>query len=179
MSLLLNDYPPTFIKRQFDRFLTTNNANQLSMELNNSLYQSLHTNVLNRPTNREQNLNKVLNDSAYLPSILQQRPWNRDIMYVKYPYYSRYSATFRHDFKAWWEKHYLKTKSTLTNVQVKMISNTLATLENNFLHKKPTKTILRSNTYKTTAAWNLTDWQKFHCKTFLYYCICHFRLTFE
>ena len=53
MSLLLNHYPPNFIKKQFNRFFHLNNALSVFDELNEEVYHRLHKQSLYEPTRRE------------------------------------------------------------------------------------------------------------------------------
>jgi hypothetical protein len=53
MSLLLNNYPPHFITKQFYRFFHLNHAMSVLKQLNEQAYHELHQTLLNQPTRRE------------------------------------------------------------------------------------------------------------------------------
>ncbi|CAF3390392.1 unnamed protein product [Rotaria sp. Silwood2] len=46
ISLLLNNYPPNFIRKQFDRFFQVNNAMPVLDESNSQVYHRLHQQLL-------------------------------------------------------------------------------------------------------------------------------------
>ncbi|CAF2101009.1 unnamed protein product, partial [Rotaria magnacalcarata] len=62
MSLLLNNYPPKLIKRQFHRFFTSNDAMSVWNNLDEALYRRLHQRRLQQPTRREKLLKNMLKD---------------------------------------------------------------------------------------------------------------------
>jgi hypothetical protein len=55
MSLLLNDYPPNFITKHFNRFFQLNNAMPVLEQLDEQVYQQLHKKLLYQPTRHEKN----------------------------------------------------------------------------------------------------------------------------
>ena len=60
MSLLLNNYPSKFIKKQFHRFFQSNDAISVWQELDAAVYHRLHHRLLNQPTRREKMLKNML-----------------------------------------------------------------------------------------------------------------------
>jgi hypothetical protein len=53
MSLLLNDYPPDFMTKHFQRFFQLNNSMSVLEQLDAEVYQQLHEKFLYQPTRRE------------------------------------------------------------------------------------------------------------------------------
>ena len=53
MSLLLNQYPPNFITKYFNRFFEVNNALLVLQQLDGQMYQRLHNQLLYQPIRRE------------------------------------------------------------------------------------------------------------------------------
>ena len=68
MSLLLNNYPPNFITKQFHRFFHFNNAMPVLNQLNEQVYHRLHQKLLYQPTRREKQLNKMMQDPIRITS---------------------------------------------------------------------------------------------------------------
>ncbi|CAF1374090.1 unnamed protein product [Rotaria sordida] len=62
MFLLVNNYPPNFIKKQIYRFFQLNNAMPIVNELNDQVYHRLHQQLLSQPTQREKQLHLMTQD---------------------------------------------------------------------------------------------------------------------
>jgi len=60
MSLLLNNYPPNFIAKQFNRFFHLNNAMPVITQLNEDVYHQLHQTLLHQLTRREKKFNTMM-----------------------------------------------------------------------------------------------------------------------
>ena len=73
MSLLLNHYPPNFIKKQFYRFFHFNNALSVFNELNKEVYHRLHEQSLYEPTRREKQLGSMIQDPVRNPMVLKPK----------------------------------------------------------------------------------------------------------
>ena len=84
MSLLLNQYPPNFIKKQFHRCFHLNNALPVLSELNEEVYHRLHTQSLFQLTRREKQLHCMMQDPVKNPVVLRSTIWNSDVMYPRY-----------------------------------------------------------------------------------------------
>ncbi|CAF1203313.1 unnamed protein product [Adineta steineri] len=56
------------------------------IELNQQVYQRLHQQLLNRITDEEQILHNGMKDPVTNPAILEKKPWNRSMMYLRYAY---------------------------------------------------------------------------------------------
>ena len=84
MSLLLNHYPPNFIKNQFHRFFHSNNALSVFSELNKEVYHRLHSQSLYQLTRREKQLSRMIQNPVRNPMVLKPKIWNSDEMYPRY-----------------------------------------------------------------------------------------------
>ncbi|CAF3490224.1 unnamed protein product, partial [Rotaria socialis] len=71
VSLLLNNYPPAFIRNQFLRFFQVNKADTLIKRFDDQLYQQLHQKLLHQPTKREIGKNAIKKDPILFPPVLQ------------------------------------------------------------------------------------------------------------
>ena len=69
MSLLLNNYRPKFIRKQFNRFFQINNAMPVVNDLNDQVYHRLHQQLLCQPTRREKQLHIVTQDPVRSPTV--------------------------------------------------------------------------------------------------------------
>ena len=84
MPLLLDHYPPNFIKKQFNRSFHYNNALSVFNELNEEVYYRLHKQSLYEPTRREKQLGSMIQDPVRNPMVLKPKMWNSDMMYPRY-----------------------------------------------------------------------------------------------
>jgi secreted Zn-dependent insulinase-like peptidase len=77
MSLLLNNHPPNFIAKQFNRFFHLNNAMPVITQLNKDVYHQLHQTLLHQLTRREKKLNTMMQNPVENPFVLQPKIWNK------------------------------------------------------------------------------------------------------
>ena len=101
MSLLLNNYPPSYISKQFHRFFTKNDALPVLDRLDAEVYQRLHSKSLLQPTRREKILKKMMRDPIKAPQILQPKIWNHKILCARYLFDSALTTSFPRAFKLW------------------------------------------------------------------------------
>ena len=142
MSLLLNNYPPSYIIKQFHRFFTRNDALPVLDRLDAEVYQRLHSKSLLQPTRREKILEKMMRDPVKAPETLQTKIWNHKILCPRYLFDSALTTSFPRAFKLWWRKHYGLAGSLLDDVRVLMSAKTNRTLEHFLIHKKPSREFL-------------------------------------
>jgi hypothetical protein len=142
MSLLLNNYPPNYISKQFHRFFTQNHALSVLEKLDPEEYQRLHSKSLNQPTRREKKLQKMMKDPVRAPEVLQTKIWNHKIMCPRYLFDSALTITFPKQFKQWWKKHYALPGSLVGDVKILMSARMNRTLEHFLIHKKPNREFL-------------------------------------
>ncbi|CAF1438276.1 unnamed protein product [Rotaria sordida] len=137
LSLLLNEYPPSFISKHFHRFFKINQAMSVFERLDSQVYYQLHQQLLHKPTRREQQLQHATEDIDVLPEVLQRKtPWDSNVMYAKYNFESGPRLAFQRDFRTWWKKHFAYKGSNVEHVQLKFAVKTNRTLEDMFVHKK-------------------------------------------
>lgn len=84
VSLLLNDYPPSFIRKQFSRLFRSTPIISMLDGMNEQSYQQLHHRLLQQPTRQEQRLKEMMKNPIESPYILQPLVWNKQIMHVHY-----------------------------------------------------------------------------------------------
>ncbi|CAF3264886.1 unnamed protein product [Rotaria sp. Silwood2] len=139
VSLLLNNYPPKFIKNQF---FQVNKADILIKRFDEKTYHQLHYKLLYQPSKHELELKAMKNDPVLFPPILQQKPWNARIMCVRHTFESRPISTFSRQFMTWWKNHYQYPESLANSIQIRLIPKTNRTLQNFLIRKKPRRQIL-------------------------------------
>ncbi|CAF1416219.1 unnamed protein product [Adineta ricciae] len=142
MSLLLNHYPPRFISYHFNKFFENNNAAPVLQRLDKNIYRHLHHNLLHKCTRHEKQLNMMTKNPVPFPTVLQNKPWDKCIMYLRYKYDSGLTTHFPKQFHKWWNKHCKYAANDLNNVSIRMIGNSNRTLKQWFIHKKPSEELL-------------------------------------
>lgn len=142
MSFLLNDYPPKFITKSFQRFFQLNNAIPVLQQLNEEVYQQLHHTLLFKQTRKERQLQTFMQDPVKFPKVLQTKIWNRKVMFPRYIFDSGLTNDFRKQFFEWWKKHYVYAGSEVNTVKIRLIPKLNRTLEHIFIHKKPPREML-------------------------------------
>ena len=142
MSLLLNHYPPSFIKKQFHRFFHFNNALLVFNVLDEEVYHRLHMQSLYQLTRREKQLYSMIQDPVRNPMVLQPKIWNSDVMYPRYVFDSGLTVHLQKQIYTWWKTYYAFPGSPVESVKVQIITNTNRTLESFFIHKKSPREIL-------------------------------------
>jgi hypothetical protein len=150
MSLLLNDYPLNFITKHFNRCFQLNNAMPVLEQLDQKVYQQLHNKLLSKPIHREKQLEKMMQDPVRYSQVLQTKIWNYKVMYSPYKFDSGLTINFLKEFYRWWKKYYVYSGSNVNNVKVRFIPKTNRTLEQIFIHKKPTGEMLTRMESSTT-----------------------------
>ena len=149
VSLLLNDYPPIFIKVQMDRFFRLNQAMLVKNELNPLAYQRLHQTALNRKTRREVKVTELTQDPIRSPNVLQVKRWDTSVMYPRYTFDRAYTVHLHDRFHKWWNHFYRYPGSPVRLVKVHLTASVNSTLEQQLIHKKPPKHILTINNTET------------------------------
>lgn len=141
VSLLLSDYPPKLIINQFLRFFQVNHAELVFKQLDEQAYHRLDQTVLYQKLQKQNKKIHTLKELIEKPPILQKRPWDSTIMYLRYTFESGPRSQFSYQFYSWWTKHQY-AESPVKNIQIRLIPDTNRTLENFLIHKKPSKDIL-------------------------------------
>jgi hypothetical protein len=143
MSLLLNNYPPNFISKQFNRFFHIYNAIPVLHQMNEEVYHSLHEQLLYQPTRREKQLHIMMQDLVITPVVLQPKIWNKELMYPRYLFDTGLTINLSKEFFKWWKTYYAFPGSPLESVKVRIVTDTNRTLESFFIRKKPSRDVLR------------------------------------
>ena len=154
VSLLLTDYPPTFIEEQTDRFSRLNQAMLVKNELNPVAYQRLHQTALNRKTRREVTVIELTQDPVRSPDVLQPKRWDTSVMYPRYTFDRAYTVHLHDRFHKWWNHFYRYPGSPVRLVKVNLTASVNSTLEQKLIHKKPPKHVLTINKSDTTTSEN-------------------------
>ncbi|CAF4234664.1 unnamed protein product, partial [Rotaria magnacalcarata] len=139
MSLLLNEYPPSFSRKQFYHFFHCNNAMNVLTALNENGYRHLHQKSLYQPTRREKQLTVVLKDAVLSPAVLKAKIWDKTIMYPRYQFDASNCKTLSVQFYKWWNIYYKNEKASVRTVKIRLVANTNETVESYLVHKKPPK----------------------------------------
>lgn len=142
VSLLLNGYPPSFIRKQFSRLFRSTPIISMLDGMNEQSYQQLHHQLLHRPTLHEQKLKEKMMNPIESPSVLQPRVWDNQIMYIHYLFEYEQLGQFRGVFMKWWKEHYAYPGSSVYNVKVRLAGDTGKTLEKFLIQKKPRQDLL-------------------------------------
>jgi len=143
MTLLLTNYPPQIISNEFLRFFKVHNLELLTKHLDKNIYQALHHKLLHHPTRHTKQPNNSIQEHAQNPKVLQQKSYDRKLMYVKYKFQSGPTTKFSHHFYQWWHQHYAYPGSPVNHVEIILLPKTNSTLERLLIHKKPSREILR------------------------------------
>lgn len=143
VTLLLNNYPPQMISKEFLRFFRVHNTELLNKQLDDHLYQQLHAKLLRNSKQPTKASNYSIEEHVQNPRILQQKSYDRKLMYIKYNFQTGTTTKFSQQFFHWWHKHYAYTGSPVNNVQVRLLPKTNSKLEQLLIHKKPTREILQ------------------------------------
>ena len=104
MSLLLHNYPPHFITKQFHRFFQFNGVISVLHGMNEQVYFRLHQTLLHQPIRREKQLQTMTQDPVRAPATLQQKAWDRQLMFQRYLVDSALTKTFQTQFTKCWRE---------------------------------------------------------------------------
>ena len=101
LSLLLNDYPPSFISQHFQRFFQLNKANAVIHRLDEEAYSRLHHQLLHQLSRREKQLQTMIHNHDKVPTALTTEPWNKKLMYPKFIFESAPIRNLKPLFLKW------------------------------------------------------------------------------
>ncbi|CAF1146399.1 unnamed protein product [Didymodactylos carnosus] len=82
MILLLNGYPPSFIRYHFNRFFRLNEAMAVHIALNATEYERLHRRLLYLPTRREKRNSRTSGLVGDQKTTAMEPPWNKKILFI-------------------------------------------------------------------------------------------------
>ena len=143
LTLITSGYPLKFINNHFRRFFQVNQAQPVFELLDRSIYDRLHTKLLEQPTRREKMLPQQQNESIdmaeYLPT---KKPWNRERLIFHSRFESGPLKQYRRQLRRSWDKYYGKVHPRLKDVHLTVGSRTNPPLEYRLVKKKPSRTLL-------------------------------------
>ena len=143
LTLITSGYPLKFINNHFRRFFQVNQAQPVFELLDRSIYDRLHTKLLEQPTRREKMLPQQQNESIdmaeYLPT---KKPWNRERLIFHSRFESGPLKQYRRQLRRSWDKYYGKVHPRLKDVHLTVGSRTNPPLEYRLVKKKPPRTLL-------------------------------------
>ncbi|CAF1203331.1 unnamed protein product [Adineta steineri] len=139
IKLLLNGYPPQFLKYHFKRFFRLNQVLEVCTELDVHKYQMLHQKLLHLPTRREKKYQRQTTDGN---DILVDKQWNRKILMLSHTYESGPSTNFRREFRKLWTKYYVYKESVVKNARTMITALNNPSLNDLLVRKKPPASLL-------------------------------------
>ncbi|CAF1502413.1 unnamed protein product [Adineta steineri] len=139
IKLLLNGYPPQFLKYHFNRFFRLNQVLEVCTELDAQKYQMLHQKLLYLPTRREKKYQRQTTDEND-KSVDKQ--WNRKILMLSHTYESGPAKNFRREFRKLWTKYYVYKGSVVKNVRTMITALNNPSLNDLLVRKKPPASLL-------------------------------------
>ncbi|CAF1544452.1 unnamed protein product [Adineta ricciae] len=150
MKLLLNGYPPRFLKYHFDRFFRLNQVTQVHTELHVEQYQALHQKLLHLPTRREKKYQQQVSvadqtdeeSSIAANDVLTKKEWNRKILMLPHTFESGPSKNFNRQFRQLWANYYVYNGSVVKDVCIMIKALTNSSLNDLFVRKKPSASLL-------------------------------------
>jgi hypothetical protein len=150
LILLINGYPPRFIKRHFDRFFRLNQATSVFMTLDTKQYENLHRKFLYLPTRREKKSSRqrTTNDKDNSeqtyenPDTVEKKRWNKKILILPHTFESGPLLDFKRQFRQLWAKFYVYQGSPMNDVRVMITTLSNPSLNDLLVHKKPSRSLL-------------------------------------
>ena len=142
LTLLLSDYTPKMISNQFLRFFQVNHAELVLKQTDRQVYCRLHNELLNRKKTTTTSSESSIQQSIEFPAVLQDKPWDKSMMYSKHTFENGPRNQLSSEFVVWWKKHYQYMGSPLKNISVRLLPKTNPSLANFLVRKKPSRAIL-------------------------------------
>jgi hypothetical protein len=143
LTLLLNNYAPKVVSNQFQRFFQMNKADILIKTFDQQTYKQLHQRLLHSQAKRKSTILPSNTDPLINPPVLEQKPWDKSLMLVKYLFESGPNSAFTRQFYTWWEKHYKYPGSPANRINLRLIPQCNKTLQNHLIRKRPNNALLR------------------------------------
>jgi hypothetical protein len=168
MILIVNGYPPEFLRRHFNRFFQLNQAVQVLTELNVQQYQQLHQKLLCLTTRRKKKYQRIVAAAAAADSQLhsekfyeiadqvdkkqKQAWWNKKILFIPHTFESGPLLNFNREFRELWAKSYVYPGSPMKDVRLMMTTLNNPSLNDLLVHKKPSRLLLTKMEAAATAS---------------------------
>lgn len=145
LALLLNNYPPSFIRYQTERFFQINNSTSVLTTADAKVYHRLHHHLLEKQTRREAYVIHLMRDPVRNPQELKPKIWDSEVMYSRYLFDATNNQHFEKIFKQWSNTPYPCTYNNLVGIEIITITACGTALEHTFIRKKPAQSMLNSN----------------------------------
>ena len=152
MILLLNGYPPKFIKHHFNRFFRLNKVMSVFTLLDATQYEILHQKLLYLPTRREKKCHRTRTNNEDIGGGAERlnetndpdtkKQWNRKILMLPHTFESGPLLEFKHEFRKLWAKHYVYKGSLMKDVRLMITALSNPSLNDLLVHKKPSRSLL-------------------------------------
>ena len=147
MILLLNGYPPRFVKHHFDRFFRLNQVMEVFTELDAKQYKQLHQKLLYLPTRREKKFRRLSSDKSseqlYANSDKHAiTQWNKKILLLPHTFESGPLMEFKREFRKLWAKYYVYKGSIVKDVRLMITTLSNPSLNDLLVRKKPSQSLL-------------------------------------
>ena len=158
VMLLINGYPPRFLRRHFDRFFRLNQADQVLTKLDAQQYGKLHEKLLHLPTQRERARRQrtAVDDHDtrmhHRQIESERKAWNKSILIVPYTYESGPITNFKNEFRKLWTKFYAYKTSVVKNVRLMITTFSNPSLNDLLVRKKPPRSLLTAMPASKTVA---------------------------
>ncbi|CAF3955131.1 unnamed protein product [Rotaria sp. Silwood1] len=149
MILLVNGYPPEFIRRHMTSFFIKYDAMNVCTELTNELYQQLHHTLLYKETRREMET-KIQREDNLISK--KKKYEHKNEIYLHYTFENGPLLNFKKEYRQIWEKYYVYPGSRLKNTRLILGTILNRTLQSLLIHKKPKRDMLRNMEATTEAA---------------------------
>ena len=142
VSLLLNDYPSSFITSHIDRFFRLHHAMSVKTKLDQRDYSDVHHKYLHTATRQELAMAPRIQDPITAPTALEEKKWDRTIVYPTYAFDRAYTINLPDRFHRWWHHFYRYPGCPVRSVAVYLTATTQRTLDQELIHKKPDRHLL-------------------------------------
>ncbi|CAF1574383.1 unnamed protein product, partial [Adineta ricciae] len=146
-TLLLNGYPSRFISYHFKKFFQQNNISLLMEEPDQTIYQSFHRHLINKPTRREHQMQQR-------PSNINQCQYtNKKAIRVHYTFETSPILKFSDELRSLRKQHYQDNHPLMKHVALHIGTTSNRNLNQLLVKKKPpqAKLIQVSRNTATTA----------------------------
>jgi hypothetical protein len=149
MILLVNGYPPQFIKYHMKRFFTKYDAMSIWTGLDSELYQQLHHKILYKPTKREKE-QQIIGDKQLIRK--RKKYDHKNEIFLHYTFETGPLLDFKKEYRRIWEKFYVYRGSRFANTRLVLGTILNRSLQSFFIHKKPPRNMLTRLQPSTEAA---------------------------
>jgi hypothetical protein len=141
MILLLNGYPPNFISHHIKNFFIKFNSMSVRTELDATMYQQLHHQLLYKPTRREKEL-QDMDDGTGKILRTRQRHEPKNQIIIHHTFESGPMLNFKEKYRRLWNQSYVSTGSRIGKPRLIIGTSNNPCLQSLFVSKKPPREML-------------------------------------